>query len=739
VDNNFEVYLGSVFDLAETVVIKSDYSARIMNASLQLLFPGSFDPLDRRTWKYYLNLAGEYSPVDTVMSVTSIDTLETITFNKTNLLTHRATAREYRYGSKYYLELVSRYPDQEQLILGILYPVDLDAAIAAPDYTILGWPSHLVEQQEFSLMTRLQAWLFGVVNRWNNKNYRLLGPNDLPVVDELYEAAHIAMFTCRLPAAIMAIRLELTNTNQAHTYHIKQYLASNGYLDRYVDGLTLKQQLVLYRNIRWARHNAGRTETFQFLVKNTLTERRMPLTSIRMAHNTENQVEDLVPTVEFKRIQENEVMATNRSIRLSLDELALKQDPVAPGNESERLTGLEKERRLFTHSLSNVVQTKVLESSVFDYTDSGPYTLARILMSHWLYLSAKKRYNSFIRITNPATGEIIPLSVRDAFTFAIYMNTKMLGYELTEVPKVVATRVQRLPTVMPEELMKVSHPSLLGLDYATELLRYQPTIDPVVSIDAFYEKCVEIFRAVTWQRNLTAYQEHDVRRGISHGMMSRIYADVVCDLADVPGQLYADWFQEKSIAIADFPEDNYPELYISIVNACTGVDLTNTTSLKSVLTMMVQMLTELSSYSLQFISEINADKIQSAESATVRVGDLDGALSGDYEAEEATIGPFNVKGAMSHHATHNVNDAVRIENYRDTIKDAFVLELPDLIMDAGLMRKDVFLWDVSSCTVSYDSPSETRLAGNAPVLGIQSWLDMPVAERDEYANLPALT
>src|SRR5690606_9498218 len=121
----------------------------------------------------YLNLAGRYHASDKPMQVVSMDTHETIDFTVENMALHRATWREYQYGSRYYKELIARYPNQDMLIHGILNPVDIATAVAAPDHTILYYDKAEIEAREVNLIPQLQTWIIAQFTRWAMNDYRI--------------------------------------------------------------------------------------------------------------------------------------------------------------------------------------------------------------------------------------------------------------------------------------------------------------------------------------------------------------------------------------------------------------------------------------------------------------------------------------------------------------------------------------------------------------------------------------
>lgn len=612
-NNYYQIYLRKVFQLAETIVIKSLAAADAIN---QKLMQDGFnvDLQTPTTWKYYLNLSGQYHSTDTQMTVRSMDTLQEIVFSKANLQIHLATARGYAYGTRDCQVLMSRYPSQEALILGILYPVELSKAIAAKDGEILGYQPGLVEPNEYTLVARMQKWIDGYMARWYNRAFSLS--------DDLYTASAMGYMYLYLVLAILNFRLESCRTAEAHSFHVRQYLASHGYLDKFLDSMTLRQALWFYRNIAYIERNVGKRETFQLLVEHIMTERALPLAEFVMRHDLTEQPEETYPEVVFRRNPINSGYSPDNTQVISLDTMLFKEDSLARDNfkyKSQLLPGIKEQME---NSLSNVVATKVLESNVVDYSNSSPYTMEDILMNHWVFLASKGNYQAFISVTNPRTGERIPLTVKEAYVFVWYAFCKSIGIVLPTIPKVFAKRVQRIaPAATVDEIWGLADHKVVERDLAVQLLSKQPAIGNIISTQAFYNLCVKIYDAAQFQRNLVAFQEAHRRHAYAMGMTSRIYTDAICTIG-ATNENYGTWFAERNIRVQDFTVSDLSLIYQEIVREATGLALTTTESLANLQRVMIRLLTQLSSYSIQIVPEINNSSIRKTDWTTVRVDSL---------------------------------------------------------------------------------------------------------------------
>lgn len=659
-NNLYSIYLESVFQLANTLVIKFDKTVESINEYTELLYPGSVNYQDPTTWKYYLNVSGEYHFRDTPMTITSLDTLEEIVFTKENLEDHRATRNAYAYGTRYYLELVANYPDQETLILGILYPVDIQKAINAKNGEIIGYPGHLIEPNEYSLMSRLQTWIYSYIFRWVNEGFN--------IAHDLYYLTWQSVLFSLLPQTILSLRHEMCKTNEAHSFHVWTYLASHGKLNKYKQNLTIKQALWLYRNILHIKTNLGQIDTFEFLTEHIMTARYIPLSGYDAEHNLRtleqhietstvidnpSEIHNLYPHIEFRRNTLNGIRSVEVMDPITLNQLLIKEDEIAKDNYNVRLTDEPMIQSKIENSLSNYIQTKALESTLFDYSGSSPYNLENIILNHWISLASKDIFKSFIVLENPRSGDIFTMSVKDAFVFSYYFFCKSFNLELTEVPIVPAIRVQRTPLVTVDDIMKVADKSLMDRSIAKQMLSLQPTINDIISVEAFNVLCNDIYKSAQHQINIVAYQEHYYRRGLAHGMISQIYCDEICHFDD-PGKLYSDWFDERSIVISDYDFADPGELWYGILMSATGLVSDDINSLANIQKAMTNIMIQLSSYTVQFINEINTSPLRLIEPLVIRPGDTWGIMKLLIEIDHMAVRVKEHKGKLLQYLDYDI-------------------------------------------------------------------------------------
>jgi hypothetical protein len=729
--NQYQVYLDSVLALARYIVVKSSATADAINTYISGVYGvDQVNDLDPTTWRYYMNLSGQYHFADTMMYVVSMDTLETIEFTVENLALHRATAKAYQFGQRDYLALVAQYPTQVTLINGILNPVDIDDAITAADGKILAYPSSLVEFNEYSLIDKLQRWIDGFKTRWVNLAYT--------VSDDMYTPFTLGIMYALLPQVILSLRLEACKTNEAHSFHVRQYLLSHGLLDLYLDQLTTKQSLELYRNINYLERNAGQSEIFEWLVDHIMTERNLPLAKYTMRHDVSKMPADLYPTITFTRDPVNLGYNLDSINEISLDEMLIKERPVARDNEKYEGDYEPKILEAMQNSLSNELPTKALESSMIDYTGSVKYPLSEILVNNWLWLSSLGYYNSAVQFTNPATGETVPLFAKDAFCLAWYALNASIGMTLDVIPPMFAQRVPRLPTPSVDAMAAVCDMSKVDRATLQEIHDLMPLIKPsstFLSTEAFYNLCQQIYTAANQQDGLVSYQEHMEVRGYVKNATSLLWSDNLCYVAE-PGDNYSAWFAARNLDVAAFTQTEWGSLYAEIVAHATGQDLITTPSVANIQKAMIGMMEQLSSYSIQFMSTINDSTIVPGEWAAIRVGDARGHQANEMDATDLGVRALDQHPHFKNSLENQVTKYTPIHDRHVSMANHVKLAIKNPWHEVSSNLQHTFLnagkvrFRMHDCDCAAPNPSQAIV-----VPGLCDWLNLPAGEQQKITDI----
>jgi len=252
-----DTYIKNTIKLAKSIVIKLDDIAIAINNGL--LFNGFTIPADKHLWKYYLNLAGLPHETNTQnIEVYSLETTQYVVLTNTIATDYPVTYKSLVTDNDAYKNLLLKYPNDESYIKGMLYPVDIDAAINATNGTILNYNKFYVEEQEYSLIRELETHIQNFLLRWHIKDYT--------ITDELYLSGMLGVLYGSLVNKILNIRINKSLTNEAHSYHMEQYFRSH--LDIWDDIQVLNNQskIWLYNNVRYLMKHVGKEETLNIIV-----------------------------------------------------------------------------------------------------------------------------------------------------------------------------------------------------------------------------------------------------------------------------------------------------------------------------------------------------------------------------------------------------------------------------------------------------------------------------------------
>lgn len=607
--------------LSRSVVVKFDYLAQQVNERLKKYQGIEADETAPETWKYYMHLAGEYHSTDVMMQVKSLDTYEIIDFTKANLLDHRQTAREYAPGTLYYNNLIRQYPDQTSLINGILHPIDKQTAIESNNGVILYYDPDYVEENEYTFIYELQEWVDTFILRWYNDQFNL--------VDELYLSTFLGHFYQRMPLAIMLIRLRAANTNEAHSYHIREFLASHGRLDEFIPYLTKEQQLYLYRNIAYLLRNAGKQEIFDELVEKILTKRGIPLVEMELKQNTVDMPNSIYSSVDVVKSDINFRTLTPETNKTTVGVVLEREADLARDNALVQYdTELEIEHAV-SHDKFSELPTKVFDSAVVDRSASAVRTRTNVLLNQWLHLASSGMYRAYVNIPNPRDGELMTVSVKDAFIMMIYAWAKRWGLPVENIPKCIAYEVMRTPLPTTAELRGMVDKRLVNDNVIRAI---QDRISPMgsyISTEQFYLDCNRFHQEYLRCWELYSFQEHPLGRALCENVVKAHYIDRMCTLAPANTK-FDDYFNDIGLEITDLMETEYEQLVISCVSIATGQNLFRVITMGEIQRELLRLMSRLSSYPLQFLRNVAFTNFHVLGIIVPRVGDVSAEAEYEY-------------------------------------------------------------------------------------------------------------
>ncbi|UQT03528.1 putative virion structural protein [Serratia phage vB_SmaM-Kodama] len=624
-DTTQRLYVDGAMSLAQTMTIKFNAGAVAINNYLTEI-GYTVDPNVPSTWRYYMNLAGKYHVSNQQMKVTSLDTLEEIDFTYDNLLIHRATKAAYKYGSRYYNELVEQYPEQELLIRGVLWPVDIDKAIDAKDFTILYYDSDEVDPNETYLIQDLQEWIYRFTYRW----YLVFAA----AVQKYYPATFFGTLFIHLVGEIISIRENYCRTQYVHSYHLWAYLGSHGRLNAYKDYVNITQALWLYRNIRYIDNHAGKTTTFDDLILNILTARNIPLTAYFLRHNSKDVPESILPEGEVAKDPKNYLAESVQGIeRISIGEALDNEVNSAKDNDKYLAKQKIDVPIRVANAITGELPTKVLESVMIDRSDSVPHKFVDTLMGEWIYLATEGRYVANITIPNPATQEAMSMTVREALILWVYCAMRQFEMVLEDVPDLTAWFVQRLAAPEFSELRGVCEPKYVSESAILMALTEHTPVSTIISTEAFYNTVAQIQSNINAHRVMYTRQQDFRARGQMEVMTNRFYINKKCQLSATPIK-YADWFHTKNWDMELSSPEAYSDFCFQLIEVATGANLRSTISVSDVHSAMIAIMTQLSSYSVQYVHKTNASPNIIVDNLAIRFGGIESRPSADFKIDQ---------------------------------------------------------------------------------------------------------
>lgn len=596
-NNEFITHVLSITSLLRTLVIKCE--AVGVRDNIILAEAGYPVSENKREWRYYMNMAGEYHPTDTPMYVSSLDDESTILFNKANLEEHITTLKGYQPGEYWYRRLTDEYPHQIDLINGILDPIDIDFAIEAEDYKILRFNKNLIQDNEDQLINQTQVW----VNAFANKALKY---NDYIKTDKLMLPTMIGALYGLLVPLIYIIRLEASGKRYVHDYFIWAKLNSFGDFNRYKPFLNTQQKQWLYRNIEWISNNTGQQFTMDKMIDNLLTPSQIPLSHYQVIQNTKNLLDENIPESQFKRLPLNMKDRYNEDlVFLTAQQLLNKELPLARDNAKEEDFLLEDMKQKLNYSTYSSMSSKVLESSMEDYTNRHADTLMKTLFHEWIYLTKHDHYKAVIDVNNPVTGEVLRFNTRDALILWQYLIMRSKGILREYIQPFYYQHVMRIKLLPVETFQAAGGKEFLDPVLVRDIRKQWMPSPRIISPEHFFDFCFDVYRT-KWRTTKMYSKFMDIYRSArAKECVNRLYERGEVCLHDSNIQTYKQWFEAKELNFDRFTQEDCVILAWDIFQKGTAWNTRANLSVRQIQRYLIDLMTELGSYTVQYITDID--------------------------------------------------------------------------------------------------------------------------------------
>lgn len=628
-DALYRIYYESNIALSRSVVFYSALCAEIANK--QDIENGIEPSPDRKNWRYFKHLNGDYHWADPAITITSMDTYTEIPYTKESLSKHKKTMQLYRDEPRHVRELIAKYPGQSMLIRGVLNPVPYSRSLAAREGEVLWLNERLIEPQEHDLRYDISAF----ISKFIHRNFRTA----YALADDLFLQTQIASLRMFLAKHIMSKRFERFKTAQAHSYHVTNYLASHNRLDRYVPFMTLEQKLFFYININWIERHIGFTETFEWLVEKLLTLRSLPAYEYRLVQKDPDiEKDEYLPNGVFSRLPIN---FYRDGLAYTVDEYPIdsvlrREVPCATDNLANLARYTEEAVVKTNDSQVSSLPTKIVEVAVIDPESIAVIRELDVVVNHWLYLASTGKYVGTGELLNPVNGQTMRLSAREMFLLYWYaMNTFVYNKPLSDIGQIGAQRINRHRHITTDEYKQVLPwrqcpywQSEVALYHSSEVV-----LDDVLSTkDEFSDYCQRVTWSMDYRNQWCNGEHYQPHREMRQQLWRMSYVNMLCSLDTPEYKTYPEFFDRIDLQWELISPDTWMDLAVSAFEAATSWSNKNSYSLEEIQRQMIDCFKRLSSYSIQFIDDLIGDMMVVGDNTNLIAGPIESWFHTEIDA-----------------------------------------------------------------------------------------------------------
>ena len=614
-------YNNNLDRLIQSIIIKIDESAYQIQYFIHKHYgvaKPDFFLDDKRTWKYYMNLSGRYHEIDTKMYVYNRYTNSDMMLTVENMDLYPLIRDELLEFSISYSKLAERYPSQEGLIKSILLPVDIDIAIAAERGTILAYNKKKVDRKEYSLMHRVQEYIYGYFHRYYISDYAL--------VEDLYIASTYVALYSSLRLKIDNIRVENMLTYEAHDYYMGLFFKSHLGLDLELEILPDKVVMWLYKNLRYIERHTGKQKILNIIVDKLLEDSNIGIGELKLIKEDAslNQSSNInepsynLGAINFKTEPLNSRYIVNKNKTYTLDQVIKKQLILPENNLLEAEVILNNEQISTAKAKFLTEKTKILEIDDKIVIRSRTIPELHIIIDNWFYYAFNNKYTYKAEVNDVNTNRIYNVNAKQAALMLIKLFVKIVGEEKRLLKSFKASAVLRYEDGLSTNINRL----FLDRDTTDELtngiFNKIPNVpDSFTSLEQMQNYLLEVndLNNIFWyaiSNAGNAVVSTTVKR-----LQERVYKDEYLDLSVYGAESTIDnklEFEGVDFVVGD--NYDYMSMIKLLVRTFTGLGFNTTDEDSSDIEKYIGLIKKITSYSIQVIyAPVTSSSIESPYTA----------------------------------------------------------------------------------------------------------------------------
>lgn len=403
---------------------------------------------NKREWKYYINLSGNYHASNTEMFIYNryIDSEMKLTVD--NINAYPELKKELLTYDESFNNLVKKYPNQESLIKSILLPVDIEVAIEVEDGTIINYNKDLLDKKEYSLMPKIQDYIYGFLARWYIESY--------VIVEDMYLTTILGMLYGSLYTEVESIRLSNLFTYEAHDYYIDLFFSSHLDTAEDINILPEDVKMWLYKNLRYLERHTGKNSTLDLIVEKIFTAAGIGIGEINLIKedvtlNLEN-LTDInstsynVGNKVFKTNALNEYYIANKNKEYDLSQIIKKEMLLKENSNINYDIIIDDEFSRVNTAKYLSEKTKILEFDDKIVLRTRTIPEMHVIVDNWFYYAFNNKYNYTVEIKDINTNLVYNINAKQGALMLLKLMLASIGRTDTKLKYYKASTIIRRDT-----------------------------------------------------------------------------------------------------------------------------------------------------------------------------------------------------------------------------------------------------------------------------------------------------